>query len=174
MRKIGFFLGTAVLLLGETDTPHIAAAVGAYEAGQTAAHNKNYGEAIDLFDKAIGIEPTFEEAYSSLIDANLNLGRRSKAAVIITQLLEIDPAASRYRLLLGKILAEQNQTGRALAQFSFVLKTDPLNADALLGFAAAAKKMGMDDRAADALERGRRQYPLDERFSAKADAAKKK
>ena len=79
-------------------------------------------------------------------------------------MLEIEPELIRYRLLLGQILSEENQTERALAQFSFVLKSAPLNAEALLGFAKAAKRMGMDDRAADAMQRGRKQYPLDERF----------
>lgn len=174
MRLIFTLLGTAAFLLGETDALHIKAAVTAYQAGQAAAHDKKYQDAIDLFHQAIEIEPTFKEAYSGLIDANLDAGRSSDAAASITLLLEIDPEVIRYRLLLGKILTEQNQTERALAQFSFVLKNDPLNADALLGFAAAAQKMGMNDRAADALERGRRQYPLDERFNTKPAAVKAK
>lgn len=174
MRLIFAFLTMAAFLSGETDTLHITAASTAYQTGQAAAHDKKYQQAIDLFHQAIEIEPTFKEAYKSLIDANLNAGRSSDAAAAITQLLEIDPEITHYRITLGKILAEQNQTERALAQFSFVLKADPLNADALLGFAGAAEKMGMKDRAADALERGRRQYPLDERFSAKTAAAKAK
>ena len=174
MRTIAFLLGTAALVSGETNAPHIKAAAAAYEAAGAAARNRKYEQAVDLFSQAIEIEPTFQEAYRGLIDADLALGRNSKAAATITQLLEINPAANRYRLLLGKILAEQNQTERALAQFSFVLQTDPFNADALLGFAAAAGKMGMNDRAADALERGRRQYPSDPRFSAKPDASKTK
>ncbi len=164
-------LGTA-LLSGEMNTPHIAAAASAYEAGRNAAHSKKQQEAIDLFRKAIEIEPTFEEAYRSLIDANLELHHRDQAAAAITQLLEINPAENQYRLLLGRILAEQDQTERALAQFSLILNRDPFNAEALLGFAAAAKKMGMNDRAAEALERGRQRYPRDLRFRAEADAGK--
>ena len=82
----------------------------------------------------------------------------------MTELLEIEPELTRYRLLLGQVLIEEDRPGRALAQFSFVLKSDALNADALLGFADAAKRTGMNDRAAEALERGRKQYPLDGRF----------
>lgn len=174
MRLIFTLVGTAALVLADTGTLHITAAVTAYEAGQAAVHDKKYQQAIDLFHQAIEIEPTFKEAYSGLIDANLDAGRSSDAAPTITQLLEIDPEVIRYRLLLGKILAEQNQTERALAQFSLVLRTETLNADALLGFAAAAQKMGMNDRAADALERGRRQYPLDERFNTKPAVTKAK
>lgn len=166
-------LGTAAFLWAEADTLHITAAVTACEAGRAAARDKKYQQAIDLFHQAIESEPTFKEAYAGLIDTNLDEGRSSDAAAAITQLLEIDPEISRYRVLLGKILAGQNETERALAQFSFVLKTDPLNADALLGFAAAAQKMGMNDRAADALGRGRRQYPLDERFNTKPAAKAK-
>ena len=44
-----------------------------------------------------------------------------------------------------------------------------MNADALLGFAGAAKRMGMDDRAAKAMEKGKKQCPLDRRSSDNRD-----
>jgi hypothetical protein len=58
----------------------------------------------------------------------------------------------------------QQQWNRALAQFSIVLKDDPYNADALFGFVTAAKWLGMQDSASEALSRGRNRYPLDKRF----------
>jgi Tfp pilus assembly protein PilF len=82
----------------------------------------------------------------------------------MTQFLEIQPDALRYRLQLGKILLEQKQVKRALAQFSLVLQKDPYNADGLLGFAAAARQSGMEDRAAEAIKVGRKRYPADDRF----------
>jgi tetratricopeptide (TPR) repeat protein len=152
------------LLLGQSGPSHIKTAADAYHAGEAAARAKRFPEAIDQFKKAIEIEPTFGDAFDGLIDACLGAGSRSDAAAAMTQLLEIEPHLSRYRLLLGQILLEQNQAERALAQFSFVLKIQPLNADALLGFATAARKIGMADRAADAIERGRLHYPGDSRF----------
>jgi predicted Zn-dependent protease len=84
----------------------------------------------------------------------------------ITRFLEIEPESRRYRLVLAQILFEEKQVERALAQFSLVLKSDPFDADALLELANTASQLGMGDRAAQALERGRKRYPLDDRFKA--------
>jgi tetratricopeptide (TPR) repeat protein len=157
-------IAVPALLLAQSGSLHIRSAVDAYHAGETAAQAKQFSEAIDRFKKAIEIEPTFRDAFDGLISAYLSAGRRSDAAAAMTQLLEIEPNITRYRLQLGQILLEQNQAERALAQFSFALKIEPLNADALLGFAAAARKAGMADRAADAIQRGRLHYPGDSRF----------
>ena len=154
-----------VSLLGaESVKPHIKAALAAYEAGKAAEHEKRFQDAVDSFNRAIEIEPTFLEAHERLIEVNLDAGRRVEAAACITRFLEIQPTSVPYRNTLGNILLEQKQTERALAQFSLVLQRDPFNADGLLGFATAARQSGMEDRAADAIERGRKHYPLDERF----------
>ncbi|MDQ2840611.1 MAG: tetratricopeptide repeat protein [Acidobacteriota bacterium] len=147
--------------------PHIRAAAAAYESAKSKAFHKQYQTAIDDFHRALEIEPTFIDAFDGLIAAYLDAGHKSDAAGAITQLLEITPNAIRYRVLLGHLLLEQDQTDRALAQFSFALKTQPLDPDALLGFAEAAKRAGMDARAAEELAIGRKQYPHDARFNSK-------
>lgn len=98
------------------------------------------------------------------VDPYLDSGRRLDGAAAITQFIEMQPDAIQYGVILGQILIEQKQPEKALAQFSLVLKRDPYNADGLLGFASAATQMGMRDRATEAIERGRKRYPQDERF----------
>jgi tetratricopeptide (TPR) repeat protein len=147
---------------------HIKAALASYDDAQKAIRDKQFEQASALFRKAIEIEPTFMDAYEGLVKLYLDTNRRLEAAAVITRLLEIEPSASPHRLMLGQILLNEKQWNKALAQFAFVLRTDPLNAEALLGFAAAANQAGMADRAADALERGRKQYPLDDRFKRSA------
>jgi tetratricopeptide (TPR) repeat protein len=164
MRPLLFLFAAAAVLTAETEPPHIKAALTAYESGRAAQRDKQVQRALDCFHKALEIEPTFLKAYASLIDVYLDSGHRLEAAASITQFLEIWPDAVRYRVLLGQILLEQNEVKRALAQFSLALRTDPYNPDALLGFASAAGRVGMQDRAAEAIERGRERYPLDERF----------
>jgi tetratricopeptide (TPR) repeat protein len=144
--------------------PHIKAALTAYQQGRAALLRKQLGEAAELLTKALNIEPTYVDAYKELIQARLASGDRLEAAAVMTRMLEIDPAASRYRLLLAQILLAEKEWDRSLAQFSLVLRDDPFDADALCGFAAAAKALGMEDRASDALARGRDRYPLDKRF----------
>ncbi len=143
---------------------HIRAAATAYQAGKAALLKKQPLAAAELLSKAIEIEPTFLEAYEELINARIAAGNSLEAASVMTRFLEIEPSANRYRLLLGQILLAQQQWNRALAQYSFVLRDAPFDADALWGFATAAKQLGLEERAAEALNTGRSHYPRDKRF----------
>jgi predicted Zn-dependent protease len=143
---------------------HIKAAAAAYGQAKTALTENHFAAAIESFRKVIEIEPTFEAAHEGLIKAYLDSRQQLEAAAAITRFLEMEPNSPRYRLVLGQILLELKQPERALAQFSFILKSDPFNPDALLGFANAANQAGLPDRASEAMERGRAHYPVDHRF----------
>ncbi len=143
---------------------HITAAARLVESGERAYKQRDYDEASGDFKKAIGIEPTFSEAFDGLIQTYLAAGENAKAAEWITKFLQIDPGRKDFRLTLGNLLLKGNQAQRALAQFATVLKQDAGNADALFGFAQAAKRCGMNDRAAEAMSRGKRLHPEDPRF----------
>jgi tetratricopeptide (TPR) repeat protein len=166
MRMLTLLLAV-VLLQAKSDEPHIHAAAEALQQGKAAVAKKQLDSAVAYFERAIEIEPTFMEARKDLIRAELEAGQKLEAAKSLTQLLEIDPDDLRSRVLLGQILLDQQQTQRAQAQFSAALSLEPDDADALLGFAIAASRLGMTDRAKDALERGRKKYPSDPRFQPK-------
>lgn len=151
---------------------HIKAAAAAYSQARAALAENHFAAAIESFRKVIEIEPTFEAAYEGLIKAYLDSGQQLEAAAAITRFLEIEPNSPRYRLMLGRILLELKQPERALAQFSFILKSDPFNPDALLGFANAANQAGLPDRASEAMQRGRARYPADNRFNSTATMKK--
>lgn len=157
-------LAIAAHAFDQPGVPHIRAAEAAYEAGKQAQIEKQSQRAAESFLQAIEIEPTFLEAREELITIYFDSDRHLDAAAAITQLLEIKPDAQKYRLMLGQILLEQKQPEKALAQFSLILKREPYNAGGLLGFATAARQVGMKDRADAALERGRQHYPGDDRF----------
>jgi tetratricopeptide (TPR) repeat protein len=161
---VSIILAFAAFLQGEAQVPHIRAAESAYEAGKQAQSAKQWQAAETYFLKAIEIEPTFLDARKNLIAVYLDSQRNLDSAAAITQFLEIEPGAQNYRVLLGQILLQQKQPEKALAQFSLVLKRDSYNADGLLGFAAAARQVGMNDRAQDAIERGKQHFPGDGRF----------
>ena len=144
-------VSSMAVLLAQADEVHIKAAVAAYQAGTSALRQHDFGSAISSFQKAIEIEPTSLNPRKALIHAYLDSGQRLQAATAITQLLEIEPDDVADRLVLGQILAQEKQPQRALAQFSLVLQKESFNADALFGFATAAKLLGMN-------------YPLDSRF----------
>ena len=166
MRFMSLLVASALVCAG-ADEPHVKAAAAAFESGQTALRNKQLLRAAELFRGAIETEPTFREAHEKLIQTYLDSSNSLKAAESITRFLEIWPDAARYRLVLGRILLESQQPERALAQFSIALNGDPGNPEALLGFAEAANRVGMEDRAKEALDRGRKLYPSDERFRSK-------
>ena len=160
--RLALIVAIACCLRGEPI--HIKSALAAFSAGKSEMADEHFQRAVDLCRKAIEIEPTFAEAHECLISAYLKSNQRLEAAAAITRFLEIESKLPRYRLMLAQILFEQGQLERALAQFSLVLKSDPFDADALLGLANAASRLGMEDRAAQALELGRKHYPLDGRF----------
>jgi len=164
MKEFLILLSFGTLGLCAQDTMHVKSALSTYEAAQSAIQKNQTSDAITLLRKAIEIEPTFLDAFEALADQLLKGGKSAEAGAAMTQLLEIDPDATHYRVLLGQLLLKEKQAQRALAQFSLALKHEPGNAEALLGFATAAKQVGMNDRATQALQRGRKLYPADERF----------
>jgi tetratricopeptide (TPR) repeat protein len=178
MRLAVVFLALSAAVLAQAGL-HIREAVAAYTAGKAAEGKGRHEDAASLFRKALAIEPTYVEAHEGLIEAYLRSDRQPDAEAAMTRLLEIEPQLAKYRVLLGTLLLKDNQAQRALAQFSAALQSDADQSDAdqsdadqsdadqagaLLGFASAAQQLGMNDRAADALERGRKRYPRDTRF----------
>jgi tetratricopeptide (TPR) repeat protein len=164
MKGVLVILAIGGFLRADSDPPHIKAAVSAFQAGVAAQRDHSSSKAIDLFLNAIEIEPTFLDPRFALIEEYQTEGKRVEAASAITQLLEIEPSASHYRLMLAQMLLEEKQPDRALAQFSYFLKSDPFNADGLLGLAASARQLGMENRAAEAIQLGKKHHPGDERF----------
>src|SRR5579872_3342010 len=130
-------LWATLAFCAETNAPHIRAAADAFQSGEAARAKKQLDSAVDFFQKAIHIEPTFMQARQALIRVDIEAGRKMDSAKAITELLEIEPDDTADRILLGQILLEQKEAERALAQFSTALRTEPNNAEALLGFASA-------------------------------------
>ena len=164
MKRLLVVLVIGGFLWAESEPPHIKAALSAFQAGLAAQHDHASLRAIDLFLNALEIEPTFLDPRYALIEEYQKEGKRVEAASAITQLLEIEPSASHYRLILAQMLLEAKQPDRALAQFSYFLKSDPFNADGLVGLAACARQLGMESRATEAIELGRKHHPGDKRF----------
>jgi tetratricopeptide (TPR) repeat protein len=164
LRFLAVLLWT-IICYAQQPAPHIKAAATEFQAGRKALAAGNATEAAQRFQKAVEIEPTFLEAYQGWLDADLKAGQRLQAGAPLTRLLQIEPHSVKHRLLLAQILCEQKQPERALAQYALILKQEPANADALAGFAATAKQLGMAERASEALEQGRKLHPADRRFN---------
>jgi tetratricopeptide (TPR) repeat protein len=155
---------TIALVLALLASEHIRSAEQAFRSGKTAIAERNWHVAEKSFLKAIDIEPTYLDAYRSLVDVYMETNRPTEAGAILTRLLQIEPNSVDYRLRLGRLLISGQQWARALAQFSIARRLAPQNPDALYGFALAASKNGMTAVAVDALKRGRAQFPDDRRI----------
>lgn len=169
LRSVFIMMIALMLLIVEapgrvTAVIHIHTAKEAFDKAQSNLQNKHGNEAIEDFRLALQIEPTYMDAFAGLVEAYTLVGNKLEESATLTRLLEIEPDRPADRVKLGRLLLEQQQPQRALAQFSSALSLQPGNADALFGFATAAKKAGLEDRAAEALESGKKQHPNDPRF----------
>jgi tetratricopeptide (TPR) repeat protein len=168
--KLTLVLMLTCVMAAEKPEPHIKAAAAAVRDGQSAAKVQDWPRGEKLLLRAIDIEPTFTEAYRSLIELYLTSERPLEAGAILTRLVQIEPRSVDDRLRLGNLLLDQRQWARALAQFSIALKIDPHSADGLFGFARSADGHGMTDRALESADLGTKEFPGDPRFSMLAAA----
>jgi tetratricopeptide (TPR) repeat protein len=157
-------MSATVLLLVLFAEEHIQAARQAYDSGLVAIADGRWSDAEKLFLKAMDIEPTYSDAYRSLIDVCIRTSRPTDAGAILTRLLQIEPNSVGDRTRLGRLLIEGREWNRALAQFSIARRLAPDDPDALYGFALAASKSGMTAVAIDAGKLGRARFHNDQRF----------
>lgn len=144
--------------------PHIKNALAAYQKAQAAIQTHDWPTAEKECLRAIDIEPTFSEAYRLIIDLYLSTSRPAEAGLMLTRLLQFEPDSVSDRIRLGRLLLDQQQWARALAQFSLAMKKKPGDPEALYGFAYAADRNGMPEHALEAAARGAKDYPGDSRF----------
>ena len=75
----------------EAVLPQTSPAQAAYNQGLTYLHNNRYNEAMVEFDKAIGLDPNYTEAYQGLGLAHFQVGNFSEAKMAVEAALRIDP-----------------------------------------------------------------------------------
>ena len=80
MTVFGMLFAFSALFMSQGALPHIKAAEAAYDEGKKDQSEKQFQRASECFRKAIEIEPTFLDAYESLIDADLDAGRQLEGA----------------------------------------------------------------------------------------------
>lgn len=83
-----------------------------------------------LFQRAIFINPSYEEAYLMLADYYLFENKREKAIEILERYLEIDPNSVPTLITLGKIYLVRNEILKIIEIFNKVIELEPNNSDA--------------------------------------------
>ena len=165
MRMLWAFVFTYCAWAGAPKVePHIKAAVEAFRAGHAAVGAQDWQRAEKSYLRAIDIEPTFVEAYRALEELYSRTSRPMDLGAVLARLLQIEPDALPERLRLARLLIENNEWNRALAQLSLAMKIDPHDAETLYWFGFAAIRADMADRASEVLARGAAEFPEDRRF----------
>lgn len=134
---------------------HEARARTAYDlylrANQLDEQSERYQEAIELYEKAISLDPFLAIAYTNLGNIRFRLGDPASAETLYVRALEIDAKQSEARYNLGYLMLERGKHAAAIDHFQSALQIDPKFADAHFNLAMAYE-------AADDRERARRHW----------------
>lgn len=151
-------LGTAYARIGRTDAAisewNIAVQynpknfLALSNLGNAAVSRKHYADAVDYFDRAIAVTPTYPDAHYGLAQAYQRENRPVEAEAEYRLTLEIAPLDVDARNDYAKFCESQGRENDAAAQFREAFKVVP-NSDALDGLGDIAIRRG-DDSAATA------------------------
>lgn len=156
--------GDAVQSSGTSGALHLQAAAMAFRRGRADAAAGRLGQAVIEFRKAIDIEPTYLDAYRSLVQVYLKQQRWNDAGTAMTRLLQISPGATDIRLKLARMLETQQHWMAALGQYNLALQARPQDRDILYHFAVCAAHAHLTEQALAAVQRGLTLDPADRKL----------
>ncbi len=107
--------------------------VGYYYLGRIGVESKQPHRAIENFERAIAVNPTFEPAYVALATVYESQQDRGKAAAVYRRyLLQVDPRSREIRQHLIRLYLVDKSYREALAELDVILAEDPSDLDAQL------------------------------------------
>lgn len=106
-----------------------------YDEGLTASMKGDMAAAMQFFERAIELDPSFFPAYHQLAKAYLRLGDTKRAVGMLRQVAMARPAMLPVRVDLGLALIELRKTQEAQQVLAEVLRAKPDHARAQLGLA---------------------------------------
>jgi Flp pilus assembly protein TadD len=110
-------------------------------------------EAVDPFEKAIGINPNFLDARRNLVSVLLRMNRADEAYRQLVEIVRLDPKDAGARSNLGVCLMMQSRLGEALEQFETAVELNPTYVNARFYLARALAQAGRKEEAAAQLRR---------------------
>jgi tetratricopeptide (TPR) repeat protein len=106
------------------DTPQ-----SAYSQGMKLMDDKQYDQAIILFQHAVGLDPVFEPAYINLSMAYIEKNDYKNAMKNIDAALGVKKDAAAY-VAYGRFYVAQDKFDKAQSKFNKAIKVDPKCAEA--------------------------------------------
>jgi tetratricopeptide (TPR) repeat protein len=105
-----------------------------YNLGWMSTMQGNESRAMEFFQKAVAIQPDFDEAHANIGAAYIDLGRPDSAMVHFRRAVEIDSANAGYVYNVGIAWLKLGDTTAAISEFHRALEIDP-------NFSSAARKL---------------------------------
>jgi len=106
-----------------------------------------HDEALEMFDKAIEINPQFDKAYYNKGLALGNLGRCEEAIEMFDKTIEINPQDAKAYYNKGVILGKLGRHEEAIEMFDNAIEIDPQNVSAYLNKGSALGDLGRQEEA---------------------------
>jgi tetratricopeptide (TPR) repeat protein len=117
------------------------------ERATIAYDNKNYKEAIALYDQVIALDPNNARAYNNRGIAYANLSNYEKAITDYTEAIKLDPNYAEAYNNRGDAYYYLNNYKQAIADYTQAIKIDPNYAEAYLYRADAYDNSGEKSKA---------------------------
>ena len=128
-------------------------ALGPYNEGLANAEQGSYLDAVNRFNEALAIDPSFADAHYNLGVTLQKLESYEKATEEFDQACRLRPADTRYRFALGNAYFHREQYKDAVKMFGLVLERDPGFAEAQYSLAVCYEKLGETEKAKRAWQR---------------------
>jgi len=109
--------------------------------------NGDLDAAIEVFTKAVSINPHYLKALIKLGIALREKGDTRQAADVFKRALAVDPSAVDLHYQLGLIFADRAQFADALERFEYATKHSPHHVEYIANLALSLQDMGLLDRA---------------------------
>jgi tetratricopeptide (TPR) repeat protein len=109
-----------------------------YMLARTNVIKKEYQKAIELYDRALVIQPDFYPARLEKSDALIIIGKSDMALQELQSVVKLQPALSLAQLKLGMLYEKQKMYPDAMAAYVNAVKADPKTAVAYNNMAALA------------------------------------
>jgi arylsulfatase A-like enzyme/Flp pilus assembly protein TadD len=112
-----------------------------------------------LYDAVHRRHPGSTPALGGLIHAKQSLGKEDEAAVLMREIIELEPTSLGYRLELAKLLNRRGDTEEAERLLLEVLALDPCSGAGRLQLSQIERRRGLQSRRIDVLAEGVERCP---------------